>query len=45
VSPLADGTRCGWFLHAYCLMDSHYRLAIKTPEPNLSVGMQWLQAI
>jgi putative transposase len=36
--------RCGWILHAYCLMDNHYHLALETPEPNLSVGMQWLQA-
>lgn len=36
--------RCGWVLHAYCLMDNHYHLAVETPQPNLSRGMQWLQA-
>ncbi|MEO0795942.1 MAG: transposase [Verrucomicrobiota bacterium] len=35
--------RFGWRLHAYVLMANHYHLALETPEPNLSLGMQWLQ--
>jgi REP element-mobilizing transposase RayT len=36
--------RSGWILHGYCVLDNHYHLALETPEPNLSAGMQWLQA-
>jgi REP element-mobilizing transposase RayT len=32
-----------WRVHAYVVMRNHYHLAIETPEPNLSEGMQWLQ--
>jgi putative transposase len=35
--------RCGWRLHAYCLMDNHFHLLVETPRPNLSVGMQRLK--
>jgi putative transposase len=35
--------RSGWILHGYCVLENHYHLALETPEPNLSVGMQWLQ--
>jgi len=35
--------RCGWRVHAFCLMGNHYHLLVETPEPNLVVGMQWLQ--
>jgi REP element-mobilizing transposase RayT len=35
--------RYGWRLHAYVVMSNHYHLAVETPEPNLSVGMKWLQ--
>ncbi|MGC1135805.1 MAG: transposase [Nitrososphaeraceae archaeon] len=28
--------------HAYCLMDNHYHLFIKTPDANLSEGMHYL---
>ncbi len=31
-----------WKCHAYCLMDSSYRLVIETPEANLSRGMRQL---
>ncbi len=34
-----------WVLHAYCIMGNHYHLALETPEPNLSVGMKWLQGV
>ena len=37
--------RFGWELSAYVLMSNHYHLAIRTPEPNLCVGMQWLQSV
>ena len=29
-------------VHTYCLMTTHYHLLIETPEPNLSLAMQWL---
>ena len=35
--------RFGWKLHAYVIMRNHFHLAVETPEPNLSVGMKWLQ--
>ena len=34
----------GWRVHAWCLMSNHYHLLIETPEPNLVVGMRWLQS-
>lgn len=36
--------RFGWLLHAYVIMRNHYHVALETPEPNLSDGMQWLQS-
>jgi len=36
--------RQGWRLFSYCLMPNHVHLLIKTPEPNLANGMQWLQS-
>ena len=36
-------TRFGWRVHAYVIMGTHFHLALETPEPNLSVGMKWLQ--
>ena len=36
--------RCGWKLYAYVIMSNHYHLVIETPEPNLVVGMKWLQS-
>jgi REP element-mobilizing transposase RayT len=35
--------RTGWRIHAYVLMGNHYHLLLETPEPNLVVGMPWLQ--
>ena len=29
-------------VHTYCLMTTHYHLLIETPQPNLSVAIQWL---
>lgn len=34
--------RYNWICHAYCLMANHYHLLIKTPKPNLSIGMRQL---
>ncbi|MBI4625190.1 MAG: transposase, partial [Verrucomicrobia bacterium] len=37
---------CGrflWRLHAFMIMRNHFHLAVETPEPNLSLGMKWLQ--
>jgi putative transposase len=36
--------RSGWRLHAFVIMRNHFHLALETPEPNLSIGMKWLQA-
>lgn len=36
--------RYNWRLYAYCLLSNHYHAAIETPDGNLSMGMQWLQA-
>jgi putative transposase len=35
--------RFRWRLHAFVIMRNHFHLAVETPEPNLSDGMQWLQ--
>ncbi len=35
--------RQGWLVHAFVLLDNHYHLLLETPEPNLVVGMKWLQ--
>jgi putative transposase len=32
-----------WRLHAFIIMRNHFHLAVETPEPNLSLGMKWLQ--
>jgi putative transposase len=34
--------RLGWRCHTYCLMTNHYHLLVRTPEPDLSVGMRIL---
>jgi putative transposase len=36
--------RYGWRCHAYCLMDNHFHLALETPVPNISGGMQRLNS-
>ncbi|MFO8026405.1 MAG: transposase [Opitutales bacterium] len=36
--------RCGWKLHAYVIVSNHFHLVLETPEPNLAVGMKWLQS-
>ena len=36
--------RYRWTCHAYCLMSNHYHLLIETPEPNIAIGMQWLNS-
>ena len=35
-------TRFGWECHNYCFMPNHIHLLIRTPEPNISAGMQRL---
>jgi putative transposase len=35
----------GWRVHAYCLMTNHYHLLLETPEPNIGVGMRWLNSV
>lgn len=34
--------RYGWELHSYVLMTNHFHLLLTTPEPNISLGMQYL---
>jgi REP element-mobilizing transposase RayT len=34
----------GWLCPAYCQMGNHYHLLVRTPEPNISDGMQYLNA-
>ena len=36
------GQRFSIIIHTYCLMNNHYHLLVQTPEPNLSVAMQWI---
>lgn len=36
--------RFGWRCLTYCLMDNHVHLLLRTPEPNLSRGMQQLKS-
>lgn len=35
--------RCGWRCLSYCLMDNHFHLLLRTPDPNLPRGMQQLK--
>src|ERR1700677_3692658 len=32
--------RCAWRVYAFVLMSNHLHVVLKTPEPNLSRGMQ-----
>ena len=34
--------RCGWELLSFVLMPNHLHLFLRTPQPNLSCGMQYL---
>jgi putative transposase len=34
--------RFSWQCLTYCLMDNHYHVLVRTPEPNLGAGMQRL---
>jgi putative transposase len=34
----------GWRPSAFVIMRNHYHVALETPEPNLVVGMHWLQS-
>lgn len=31
--------------HAYCLMDNHYHLLLRTPHSNIAIGMKYLQSM
>ena len=33
--------RAEWQVHAYCLMNNHFHLAVETPNANLVAGMKW----
>ena len=42
VATLAEAcTRCGWEVHAWCLMGNHFHLVVETPLGNLVAGMKW----
>lgn len=34
--------KTGWRVHAWCVMSTHFHVAITTPQPNLAAGMKWL---
>lgn len=36
-------SRTGWDVFAWVLLDNHYHIALRTPEPNLVAGMSWFQ--
>ena len=36
--------KTSWQVHAFCLMRNHYPMVAETPNPNLVVGMAWLQS-
>lgn len=35
--------KTGWRIHAYVLTANQYQMLLETPQPNLVVGMKWLQ--
>jgi putative transposase len=37
-------TRCQWRVFAYALLDNHFHLFLRTPEPNLSDGMHGFES-
>ena len=42
VATLAEACeKCGWEVHAWCLMGNHFHLVIETPLGNLVTGMKW----
>ena len=34
--------KCGWEVHAWCLMTNHFHIVVETPLGNLVEGMKWL---
>lgn len=36
-------TQYRWRIHAFVVMSNHFHLAVELTEPNLSIGMKWLQ--
>jgi REP element-mobilizing transposase RayT len=37
--------RYGWIITSLTLMTNHFHIVLQTPEPNLAIGMQWLNSI
>jgi putative transposase len=37
--------RRGWACLSYCLMPNHFHLVLRTPKPDLSAGMQYLNGV
>ena len=36
--------RYSWRISVYVLMTNHFHLVLQTPEPNLALGMKWLNS-
>lgn len=36
--------RFGWVVSVYVLMTNHFHVVLETPEPNLALGMKWLNS-
>jgi REP element-mobilizing transposase RayT len=37
--------RFDWRCHMFCILDTHYHLAIATPQANIDRGMHWLNGV
>ena len=37
----AAALKCGWEVHAWCLLSNHFHLVVETPGANLDAGMKW----
>ena len=37
--------RCGWEVHALCLMTTHYHVVLESTVAYLAAGMQWLNGV
>src|SRR5436190_2343114 len=46
VARIVDAeTRCGWKLHAYCVLDNHFHLLVECSRAALSKGMHRLNGM
>jgi REP-associated tyrosine transposase len=37
--------KCGWRLHAYCVMTTHIHVVVETPDANVSKGLHWMLGV